>query len=616
MIKKKMIHSSNDFEKFIALVDENPNRFSETIKQLVAIQKVMLKKFDFVDEKGEKAIEWIEKYCILSEGEHAGENIKLMLWQKWYIYYIFSFYGNFEMEKFDSDGNFIGYEKRYLRVVRDVLLCIASGNSKTTFMGCINAYILYSKDFAAPKIYIGSNGQKQSLLCFKCTHEIIRKNFTLKKYANLRTSMHEIEIPRKNALLMAMSSDGKNYEGIIPTVIMIDETHEMKTSKYANDLRKSVKREDAFIFETTTMGTVRGGYLDDRVEYARKVLSGEVINYRFAPIIFEQDSEKEVYKALEENDIQVYQKSNPSLGVAVSPKLLKEKVQETIDNPSTRAQVLTKNFNIPQTPHMVFLEKTECEAKQFDEMLFQGQPIWIGIDYAPTRHPQSDLTNIKIATINPVTMERFIKSIYLMPKTYRDNENDEFDMLKEKSIHDRIDYSKFVENGDIIVLDCFAITWENIIRYIDTFILRHQISGIKKIGVDPSRLADLVSYYNIKTQDNKFCIPVYMERRKWNTPRFESIKNLRSDEKVYCNNKLDIIQNANTIAKYDSNNFMIIDTLEKRLHNDSLSAELGLETAIEVWCNAKNEFEERNIETLQREFIANKIDFEKYKKGE
>lgn len=247
----------NPFFEYHKLVEENPERFSIELKQMVSIQKEMLTIFDFIEEKGRNVVEWIEKFCILTEGENAGQKVKLLLWQKWFIYSIFCFWGYFEEEELDSAGNVIGKKKKYLRVVKEILMIVATGNAKTTLMAFINTYLLYSKDYPAAKIYIGSNSQKQSLLCFDATLHIIESSKLLKKYANLVPSSNTIQIPRKNSLIMAMSSDGKNYEGIIPTNIMIDEIHEMQTSTYADNLKKSTKRDDAFHFETTTMGTVR-----------------------------------------------------------------------------------------------------------------------------------------------------------------------------------------------------------------------------------------------------------------------------------------------------------------------------------------------------------------------
>lgn len=613
---------TNPFLEFHKQVDKNPRRFGNDIKNLIKIQKEMLKIYDFHEDKGKGCCDWIEKFCVLTQGEKAGQNVRLLLWQKWFIYSIFCFWGYFEEPTIDELGQETGViTRKYLRVVNDVLLLISSGNSKTTIMSWINGYLLYSKHFTAANVYIGSNSREQSLLCFEATCTIIEKNKNLNKFAQIKRSDNKAIVTCKDKIpsaIYAMSSDGKNYEGIIPTMIMIDEIHEFtqKRSKYARDLRKSVKRDDSLIVETTTEGTVREGYLDDRTEYSRKVLSGQVKDYRFLPVLFTQDSIEEVFEAYETKETQIFMKSNPSLGYGVSSTALIGKVQKMIDDESQRSAILTKNFNLPQNPNSVYLTKEECITPRFDESIFKNQPIYIGIDHAFTRSPNSDFSNIKIAVVNPLTDERFIKSIFFMPSHFKMKDEELIDAVKAKSKEDGVEYQKYVDFGDIVIIDGYEISEEMLLRYILDFVKTNHCT-IKKIGLDPTNLKGLESYFAQATGNSKFCIPVFSQKKMWNTPRILSIKRYRADKKVFCNNRLDIIQNANTICKKDSNDYIFLDTLENRKHNDAIYAELGLETAIETFMNATDPvLEQRNIDLMKRGFIEAKMNYEKFKEGD
>jgi len=61
------------------------------------------------------------------------------------------------------------------------------------------------------------------------------------------------------------------------------------------------------IFYITTNGYVRGGVLDELLELSDKVLSGEITNLRFLPLIYEIDEEEE------RDDPAMWIKANPSL---------------------------------------------------------------------------------------------------------------------------------------------------------------------------------------------------------------------------------------------------------------------------------------------------------------
>lgn len=614
---------NNPFLEYHQQVEEFPERFSEEIHKYIKIQKEMLLKFDFISKKGEKVCNWIEKYCILVDGENAGKPVELLLWQKWYIYSIFCFYGYFDEPKLDHQFNVIGIEKKYLRVITDVLLLIASGNSKTTLCAFINAYLLYaSKSFPAAKIYIGSNATKQSRLCFDTTMKIIKKNSILNNYAKIRSYDNTIEIIKDgkniNSHLYAMSSDGKNYEGIIPTMIMIDEIHEMKTSVYANNLRKSVKRDDSFIIETTTQGNVRGGYLDQRLEYAEKILNGDITNYRFMPIIFKQDNVEEIIDAYNNNNIDILLKSNPSLGHAISITRLKEKIKEMLDDESKKVSVLTKNFNIPQNAENVYFSPEECKTKEFDESIFNGMPVFIGLDMAYTRSPNNDFCALTILLYNPLTEEEYYKDFYFLPKYYEKKFIDKkgrenvilLDMVKEKSIIDTYigfdeknnfyEYNLYKERGDVIVIDEVLVNeikkihpdaeidmtgvTEQFIIYFLSYIQQKYNFIILKFGLDPNKASYIKSFINenIKSIDGlPIVIDFRMEQKLYSVPIIEETKNIRSRGLVYDNNKLTLLHFA--ALTFKNNSYGLTFTNPQKSRKDGVIAHLSARSAKKVF---------------------------------
>lgn len=616
------LSETNPFFKYIESAEQNPQRHSQRELQQIARQRVMLKKYDFIEEKGRKAVEWIEKFCILVEGEKAGQRVKLLAWQKWLIYSILCFYGYVDTETFDEDGNFTGTEKKYVRIVNDVLLLVASGNAKTSLIGFLNAYFLYSNEFPSCKIYIGSNAYKQSRLCFETTEHIIARNSVLRDNARIRNSIGEIEIPRTNAKLTAMSSDGSNLEGIIPAVLVIDEIHEMKTRAYADNLRKSTKRDDFLILEMTTQGTVRGGYLDDRLEEADRILknTSEVENFRKMYAIFEQDSEEEISI----DNVEVLRKSNPSLGYAVSVSMLKSKIVDMLNDEKKKIAVLTKNFNIPQNPITSFFTEAECRAKTFDERIFYNAPVFLGLDMAYTRTPESDLPCLEMLMVNPITEEEYCKDIYFLPKYWEREvkENNlititKEDMVKYKSKEDSnilynprqndYGYQKYAERGDVVIIDeklietlvnefgeqarmdCTGVTEQFILFYLAHLEIKYRWI-ICKFGLDPNKasLIQSQSDVSIPSTDGKApTIKFRMEDKKNSNPIILSTKEKRSRGLVYNNNKLTELHFASAQSKEDMYG-NIVFTNSQREKKDGVIANLAARSAVNVWLNNKD----------------------------
>lgn len=636
-----MTHLSKNcpFIRYIEEVENNPKYYSKEIQAQCEIQREMLKIYDFHEEKGEHCVKWIEKFCKLIEGENAGRPVKLMLWQKWVIYSILCFYGNIESEEFDEEGRYLGKIKKYVRIVNDVMIMVASGNAKTTLIAYLNAYFMFSNVFPSPKIYIGSNAYKQSRLCFDTTLKVIKQNPTLLQSANIRASIGEIEIPKTNAKLVAMSSDGTNFEGIIPAVLFLDETHGFRTSKYPDDLRKSVKRSDALTIETTTDGTIRGGYLDSRKDLANALLfeNSEIKDYRKFFAIFKQESYDEVIEAYYNNDVSMFKKSNPSLAIAVSVELLKGKVIDMINDPTKRVATLTKNFNIPQNPITSYFSERECKAKEFNEEIFYGAPVFLGLDMAYTRNPANDLACLEMLVYNPLTNEEFCKDFYFLPK-YREEEVKENgkikivkqNMLQAKSKEDanilynakqkKYGYELYAKKGDVIVVDedlvetlvaefgenarcdCTGITEDFIIYYIAHLELKYNWV-ICKFGLDPNKASKIVAFsnQNIPSLDGKQpVINFRMEDKKNSNPIIQSTKEVRARGLVYNNNRLTELHFAAAQAKEDNyGNIIFTNTMRER--KDGVIANLSARSALNVFINNKDTGE-ANLEFLRGYF--------------
>lgn len=634
---------SNPFIEYIEDVEQNPKDYSKEICQQVKLQREMLKIYDFIEDKGKKVVDWIEDNCFLTEGENAGQRVKLMLWQKWIIYSIFCFYGNLDVEEFDENGKYIGITNKYVRIVNDVLILIGSGNSKTTFVAFIILYIMYHrKVLPSPKIYIGSNAYKQSKLCFDVAKKIIKRNADLEKYATIRSSIGEIEIEETNAKLNAMSSTGDNYEGIIPAFLVIDEIHAMQTSAYADNLRKSTKRSDKLIFEITTEGTVRGGYLDQRKELAHNLLfeKTEEKDYRKFFAIYKQDSEEEIFNAYNTGNIGILRKSNPSLSIAVSVEELKDKIKGMMNDPKQKVITLTKNFNIPQNPITSFFSEMECRTKPFDEQIFYKAPVFLGLDMAYTRSPSNDLTALTMLMVNPFTNEEYYKDIYFLPKWYEEEvKEDEQIVIKYKEMaieKSKVDtnilfnqkqkkygYQMYAKRGDVVIVDedlieelveefgeqarcdTTGITEDFVRFYIAHLELKYDWV-LCKFGLDPNKAYKLKAFAetNIPSTDGKNpVISFRMEDKKNSNPIILSTKDIRKQGKVYCNNKLTELHFASAIAKEDLyGNIIFTNPMYSR--KDGVISHLSARSAYNVY-TTNRDTGSANLERLKDWWKAN-----------
>ena len=112
----------------------------------------------------------------------------------------------------------------------------------------------------------------------------------------------------------------------------IDEVHEMTDSKVYDAIKQSQStKKEPLIFIITTEGTTVSGFLDNKLDYARKMLKGEITDERVLPWLYTQDNTQEIY-----DDPKNWVKSNPSLGVVKLSSYLEDVMNKSKNDHSTR----------------------------------------------------------------------------------------------------------------------------------------------------------------------------------------------------------------------------------------------------------------------------------------
>ena len=123
----------------------------------------------------------------------------------------------------------------------------------------------------------------------------------------IRADIGDIKHKRGRRILKVW---GKGFDDKDNFVILGDATWN-PIQEYLNS-RGKVKKDDPLFICCTTQGFNRDCYLDHRLSYAKKVISGEIEDDRFIAFLFEQDSEQEIWQ-----DSRSWEKSNPSIRYGV-----------------------------------------------------------------------------------------------------------------------------------------------------------------------------------------------------------------------------------------------------------------------------------------------------------
>ena len=301
-------------------------------KELKIVLDGLIKDLDnpryvFDEEPGNLRILFIEKFCKHTKSPFNGKPFILELWEKAMLQVAYGF-------KMADTG---------LRRFTEVILLIARKNGKTTFVAGIDlAEFFLSR--GGVDIVCASNTNDQASILFEEINNMREQSKALSKPHRSRKNIFYIYSPKTKNKIKKLSGQSRNLDGFNIEVGCIDEVHEMTNSKVYDAIKQSQStKEEPLIFIITTEGKCVGGFLDSKLNYCRKMISGEIQDERVLPWLYTQDSEREIFE-----DKKSWQKSNPSLGSIKTYSYLEDIMNKAKNDLATRVTMLCKDFNIKQ----------------------------------------------------------------------------------------------------------------------------------------------------------------------------------------------------------------------------------------------------------------------------
>lgn len=347
--------------------------------------------------EADKRIRFEERLCLQSKAPYYMKPLSLMPWQKAWWEAIYSF------KMADTD------KRRFT----EGLLEIARKNGKSTMFAADGNYDLFCGE-GGTDICCSSNDDRQARLIWS---EIggMRSRLDPKKTLT-GANLVEIKNYLKNITVFRLSSRTQNKDGYNISKTYLDESHDINEENGQSEIAEACWRgmsskEQPLFLNCTTQGFNRDCYLDHKISYAKKVISGEIDDPHFIAFLYEQDSEGEIWQ-----DERSWEKSNPSIryGVKKIDKLRRD-VEAAKYDKATRIHLLTKDFNIPQTnaQSWLMLEDYDYPIDSFAPEDLRGCVYLGAVDLAAT----TDLANAKALIMKPETKERYILSHYFIPES-------------------------------------------------------------------------------------------------------------------------------------------------------------------------------------------------------
>lgn len=345
-----------------------------------------------------KRIKFMQTLCYQGKEPFYMKPMQLLPWQLAFFEVLYSF-------KMADTG--------YLRFT-EVLLEVARKNGKSTIFAADAMCDLFIGS-GGKDICCASNDDRQAKLIWS---EVAGMRQRLDpKRAISGATLVTIRNDAKNTTVFRLSSKTQSKDGFNISKTYLDESHDIDEENGQSEVAEACWRamstkEEPMFLNCTTQGFSRDGcYLDKKIDYAKKVINGEIDDIHFLAFLYEQDSEAEIWQ-----DESSWEKSNPSLpyGVKKIAKIRRD-VEIAKTDKAARIHLLCKDFNIKMNSAEAWLRSEDFtyaqEVKSLED--FRGCFCIGALDCSQT----TDLTNLKLLFMRPNDDTKYVFSHYWIPES-------------------------------------------------------------------------------------------------------------------------------------------------------------------------------------------------------
>lgn len=399
-------------------------------------------KYRFDEERANRPIEFIERFCKHSKGEWAGQPVRLELFQKAFISALFGFV--------DSETG--------LRKYREAFFMVARKNGKSTMLAGIALYMLLADGEAGAEVYSVATKKDQAKIIFDEVCHMVSQSPYLRKHIKKRKS--DLYFSASMSKLQPLGKNSDTLDGLNSSCVILDEAHAVKDRNLYEVMKQSQSARTQPLFVTiTTAGTVRECIFDDMYSYACKVADGVITDPTFLPIVYELDSKAEW------KDPGAWFKPNPGLGRIKKLEDLMAKVERAKQSPKDLSGILCKDFNVRETLYNAWLDfDTINNESTFSLEDFRGCYAIGGADLSLT----TDLTCATVLMLNPDTRERFVWQMYWLPE----------DNFTQRVQEEKIPYDKWREAGLVRLCRGNTIDYSDVTAWFLELVNEHGITPL------------------------------------------------------------------------------------------------------------------------------------------
>jgi phage terminase large subunit-like protein len=371
--------------------------------------------------RGEKVIAFVERFCLVPEGKHVGQPMKLMKFQRKFI--------------LDIYDNPVGTSRAYLSVGRK--------NGKSALIaGILLAHIVGPEARQNSQIISGARSRDQASLVFKLAEKMVRLSPQLSKIIRIVPSQKSLVGLPMNVEYKAISAEAGTAHGLSPVLAILDEVGQVRG------------QQDAFI---EAIETAQGAH-DDPLLIAistQAATDGDLFSIWLDDAANAKDKRivSHVYTAPEDCDVMdraAWKAANPALGEFRSVKDIEDFAKQAARLPAKENSFRWLYLNQRIEATSPFLNRTEWEANKAEPEVADGAPCWAGLDLSASR----DLT--AFVMVFPDGDHWSVVPHFFLPA----------DGIREKARAEKVPYDLWAEQGFLTLIDGPVIVPAMVARHV------------------------------------------------------------------------------------------------------------------------------------------------------
>jgi phage terminase large subunit-like protein len=309
-------------------------------------------------------LDWF-KVCPHTKGELAGKPLILSPWQ---IFIIANIYGFIHKET--------GYRKH-----KNILIEVGRKNGKSTLLSGLLSFELLTGGEGS-LLVSAATMSAQAKLVWEDTKRMTSK-LPSKLKEQYRSTVSEISVPSKFSKYIYVGRNSDRLDGLNPNMVVVDEAAAIEDRNLIEVLTSATgaRPNYLFIYITTSSFSKDTAYYE-QYEYAKRILDGAVEDPEFFSAIYELDEDD---NPLEDETCWI--KANPNLNVSLGEEYLRSQVNQAVEIPAKRNNVLVKHFNRWESSTSTWLPTDLWKQSVVPEINKTGE-LFVGVDLGQT----SDLT--------------------------------------------------------------------------------------------------------------------------------------------------------------------------------------------------------------------------------